>query len=77
MPLIFTAMCRSGVDEACSISVWQKNVDTTATGNKVLKVTAQAQMSTWALVLKVIVQACFLIMAIGFLWQNRAGIMDF
>ncbi|KJA13944.1 hypothetical protein HYPSUDRAFT_209128 [Hypholoma sublateritium FD-334 SS-4] len=52
MPLIFSAMCRSGADEACSISVWRKNADTTSTGKKSAKATAQAQISMWALVLK-------------------------
>lgn len=65
----------SGADEACSITVWRKNVDITAVEKKANEANYQAQTAAWVLVFKFIMRSCFLIMALVFLWQNRAGSM--
>ncbi|KAF4612085.1 hypothetical protein D9613_004488 [Agrocybe pediades] len=74
-PLIFSAVCRSGwMDDECVISVWQKAqapATDPATTVAVPKVKhAPAQVSVYISLFRVALQACFLVMALGFMWQN-------
>ncbi|KAF9548080.1 WD40 repeat-like protein [Agrocybe pediades] len=74
-PLIFSAVCRSGwMDDECVISVWQKTQAPTVPAMSVPGVPkvkhAPAQVSFYASLFKLALQACFLVMALGFIWQN-------
>ncbi|KAF4611959.1 hypothetical protein D9613_004307 [Agrocybe pediades] len=75
-PLIFSALCRSGwMDDECVISVWQKTHAATDTATAVIDVpkvkhAPTRQASVYISLFKLTLQACFLIMALGFIWQN-------
>ncbi|KAF9552662.1 hypothetical protein CPC08DRAFT_768124 [Agrocybe pediades] len=74
-PLIFSAICRSGwMDDECVISVWQKSQTQTRPAAVIdtptVKHSSPAQPSIHISLFKWALQASFLVMALGFIWQN-------
>ncbi|KAF9542313.1 hypothetical protein CPC08DRAFT_770436 [Agrocybe pediades] len=75
-PLIFSAVCHSGwVEDECVISIWQKtqaptNPATMVNDQPKIKHAPSAQVSVYVSLFKFTLQVCFLVMALGFIWQN-------